>query len=379
MSHDGSYRVYFRCLFLFVLFVASSGASFHGFYSKWHFLEPGTAWYLPKDTFTAMVDGTADRPYVYRRLLPAVANWMDGHVSERAKDVLFAIKGPFGKPILTFFFDSPLALNRTYFLRYTIIYVMVSISAFISVWAMYLALRVVGQSSVTSALAAVTMILLMPYFLTGGGYFYDYPELAFLALAFLMSFRFAWWWMLPLVVLATWNKESFLLFIPTLYPILRVRSSRLSALIGTTVLCLTCVAVYLVIRVHFRGNPGSPMEFHLLKQIESMFSLSNWFEYDVTYGLLAIRGINLVSAGFVIGACRYGWGKLPDAVKRHARLAAAINIPFYLLFGYPQEIRTLSLLYPTLLVLIAVNLTDWIGEQSGEAKGETIALPGVQV
>jgi hypothetical protein len=81
---------------------------------------------------------------------------------------------------------------------------------------MYLVCKSVGYAPATAALSAIVMILLMPYFLSVGGYLYDYPELAFLALAVWMALNFDWWWMIPVVALATWNKESFLAFIPAL-------------------------------------------------------------------------------------------------------------------------------------------------------------------
>lgn len=37
-------------------------------------------------------------------------------------------------------------------------------------------------------------------------------------------------------------------------------------------------------------------------------------------------------------------------------IAAAINIPFFMLFGFPRELRNLSLLYMTLLLALAGNL-----------------------
>ena len=370
MAQDVSYRTYYHHLFLLVLFLASSGASFQGFYSKWHFREFGTTEFLPRVSFTAMVDGTADRPYVYRQLLPFLANWIDAHVSEQNKDRMFSIQGPFGKPILTYFFDSPMAVNRAYFLRYTIIYLLVAISAFISVWSMYLVARSTGQPPGIACFAAVTMMLLMPFLLTGGGYFYDYPELAFLFIAFWMSFHFDWWWMIPVVALAAWNKESFLLFLPTLYPVLRLRATRKRALIGIAVLSLICATVYLCIRATFRHNPGGSVEFHLVEQIESIITPSRWFEYEVTYGLLAFRGINLISAGFVFGTFWFGWKKLPDFARQHTKLAAMINVPFFLLFGYPGEIRTLSLIYVGFLMLIAVNLSDLTDEQNRDSRTE---------
>ena len=47
--------------------------------------------------------------------------------------------------------------------------------------------------------------------------------------------------------------------------------------------------------------------------------------------------------------------------QNHARIAFAINIPLYLLFCDVGELRDLSFLYVTLLLLIAQNLRAWNG------------------
>jgi hypothetical protein len=47
-------------------------------------------------------------------------------------------------------------------------------------------------------------------------------------------------------------------------------------------------------------------------------------------------------------------------MRRHGKFAAAINLPLYFLFGNPGELRALSMLYVTFLLLIAVNFIEWI-------------------
>ncbi len=55
-----------------VLFVVSAAASFNGFYGKYHFREYGLDAY-PVTEVNKMLDGTADRPFVYRQMLPQIA------------------------------------------------------------------------------------------------------------------------------------------------------------------------------------------------------------------------------------------------------------------------------------------------------------------
>jgi hypothetical protein len=52
-----------------------------------------------------------------------------------------------------------------------------------------------------------------------------------------------------------------------------------------------------------------------------------------------------------------GWRKLPVEMQRHAQIAAAINIPLFLLFCSPGEMRDFSMLYIVFLLLLAANLS----------------------
>lgn len=354
-------KLYYRSC-CFVLFFLTAAASFHGYYQKWHFFESGTnTKYAPGSSLDAMVDGTAKRPFVYRQLLPMLADWIDQRVPENVKDSLFAAKTNHGLLLRERLFNSPVSQSRTYFLRYWIVYATTFIFAWSSIYLMYVLCTSVGYAPPTAALSAIIMILLMPYFLTVGGYFYDYPELAFLALAVWMALKFDWWYMIPVVALATWNKESFLLFTPALYPLLRRRSSRISAVVGTGVLGLTCGVVYFVIRSRFQTNPGGTVEVRFMEQIRFLLHPFKILQPDLTYGMPSFSP--LLIALILWTLCR-GWRSLPLAIQRHAQIAAIINLPLFILFCSPGEWRNLSFLYIPLLLLLATNLSEWAGMQN---------------
>src|ERR1700758_4947116 len=64
----------FHGMCLTVLLIVASAASFSAFYEKWHFREQGARGTDLIAEFDRMIDGTANRPYIYRQLLPDVAN-----------------------------------------------------------------------------------------------------------------------------------------------------------------------------------------------------------------------------------------------------------------------------------------------------------------
>jgi hypothetical protein len=344
---------------LFALFFIAAAASFNGYYQKWHFAEADMPGDHSRASFESMVDGSAWRPYVYRQLLPTIANRLDQltpqatrhqlyerQASDQNADPdawLFAISG------------SPTEQNEVYFFRYLVLYEATFAFALVAIYAMYLTCLALDTPPLAAAFASIVVILLIPYFQSNGGFFYDYPELAFMALAVWVALRFDWGWLLPMAALGAWNKESFLLFIPTLYPILRRRSPR-SALVATGLLCLVCGAVYLSIRIRFAHNPGAPAEVWLPEQLRYFLHPSQMlFRSEETYGVRMVKVYTLIPIILIAFAVYRGWRYLPSTIKQHAQIAAAINVPLYLVLSYPGELRDLSLLYITFLLAVAAN------------------------
>src|ERR1700761_948819 len=62
-------------LYLCVLYLTVAAASFHAFYDKWGFRDVPQKGYVGESHyfFSQMLDGSAERPFIYRRLLIQVA------------------------------------------------------------------------------------------------------------------------------------------------------------------------------------------------------------------------------------------------------------------------------------------------------------------
>jgi hypothetical protein len=346
----------------FALFTAAAAASFNGFYDKHKFSEVGVADPGSGFTFEAMVDGTASRPFVYRHLVPDMANWIaagiDAVLPATTRDWLY--QGNQGRPVGERFLDSPIGNNPRYLLRYCAMYGIVFGFTLVSVYLMYGLCIYAGHAPPASTITAIGMILIMPFLLTGGGYYYDYPELAFMVLTAWMALKCDWWWILPVAALATWNKESFLLFVPALYPLLRQRAGRKSAIAATCALALVCGAVYYALKIRFENNPGVAVELHAADQIRFWVHIGALFTTpEKTYGLLAPRAIYIPTVALIGWTALCGWPRLSKRFRQHALVALAINLPLYFLFCQPGELRDLSMLYVTLIVLLAANLSEW--------------------
>jgi hypothetical protein len=363
----------YRRVCSFVLFFVAASASFSGFYQKWHFAEAGVAGQYDHAGFEAMVDGTAWRPFVYRQMLPEIANRLDSAIPPSFKNWLYLHQGKGLNAYIVAIDVSPTARNQVYFFRYLVVYVATFLFALLAVYSMYLVCRALEMPQPASTLAPVVLILLLPYIMSVGGYFYDYSELAFLSLAVFIALKFDWWWIIPVAALGTWNKESFLLVVPSLYPIIRQRTSRLGALLAVGVLGLVCASVYLSVRAQFAHNLGGTVEFGLPDQLRAYLHPLNFvLRTEETYGVRVVRAFSLFPMALLAWTVARAWKQLPLAIKRHAQIAAAINIPLYVLFCAVGELRNLSLLYIVLLVALAINLNDWL---SGAQPAGTL-LPG---
>ncbi|HEY0161748.1 MAG TPA: hypothetical protein VGB69_03650 [Edaphobacter sp.] len=338
-------------LFLWVVVV-----SFSGYYATWGFFDKPALTDHYRD-FVAIIDGTADRPYVYRRLIPSIANSAERVTPRSLQDALGKSRSRSGTPFYRAFFDSAEALNPSYSFRYFIFYAEVFLSALLAIFSAYFVCRMSEIRPLPSACAAIFLILLMPYFsIVGGGEFYDYAEVAFCALALSIALRFSWWWLVPLAVLGEWNKESFLFFVIALYPILRRSKSRVEAMLCTGVLVTLCGMVYLAIQSRFQHNPGGVVAHHFADQLRFYtHAVSIVGRPEKLYGFPVLSPHSILPLGFLGGMVWFGWKYLPLELRRHAQLAAAINLPLYLLFCSPGEIRNLSLLYMTLLLCFAHN------------------------
>ena len=360
-----SIKLYQR-LCCFVLFFLAASASFSAFYDECHFRELGVAGGWDPISFARMVDGTADRPYVYRQLLPTVANWADRMVPQSVKNRLYDRYFSSETPLrLNAMSDSPTARNRLYSFRYLIIYTLTFLFALLAVYFMYLVCAATGVPSPAGVLASIVVILLVPYMMVNTGFFYDYVELAFLALIFWISLKLDWWWAAPVAALGAWNKESFLFIIPTLYPIVRQRTSRRNTLFGIAVLSSICIVVYYSLRLRFAANPGSTVivqwrdQLHFFTHLRTMF-----FSTQELYAVRVLSPFTVAPMALLLWTAWRGWRQLAPAIKRHGQIAAAINLPLYILFCTPGEVRDLSMLYIVFLLLLAANLTDWIERRS---------------
>lgn len=359
--HSAGYRWFLLCC----AYVVVAAAVMNGFYTKWR-LNDGH----PALGLSQMVEGTAHRPYVYRQFIPALANGVQALLPPatvaRLSERLSEPRRVNSRSGLAMRYPASEALLPAVTLRYHLVYYLTFVALLASLFVMRRLCLQAGATAVASTAAPAVMALMLPFFLTEGGYFYDFVELLFVISAVLLALGGSRQTPMRLVALvalaglATWNKESFFFFTPALYPLLRRNLPRPQSAALVAVLLLVCGSVYLALRMRYAGNPGSTVDYQLWDNLRYYVDPGNWLRTESTYGVLLPRGFGIVTVLAFAGIAVNGWARLPPALRGHARVALCINLPLFVLFCSPGEMRNLSMLYPSLLCLLALALDKWL-------------------
>jgi hypothetical protein len=129
--------------------------------------------------------------------------------------------------------------------------------------------------------------------------------------------------------------------------------------------------------MRYQHNPGGAIEMHIIDQVHYLLNQPTAYSVylEKTYGLtLMERGFDLLVLLLIVWTAWRGWNLLPRPVRRHAQIAATINIPLYFVLCAPGELRDLSMLYITLLFLLAANVNRWMEDKGLEVFQRSMTL-----
>ena len=317
-------------LLLFFVFWLTAAATHSGFYSKWKLRDS------ERYGIESILNGTAPKPFVYRQLAPATAKFIESQIPESLKSRLSSVN-----------------LGQKYTFKYKIVYGLNFLFTFLSLFALRKLLISQGISANVAVLSTITFILLTPYFQTIGGYYYDSIELFFMATAILFSISSKFYLLILITILATFNKESFLLFIPCLLPFLLQVERRRHALTTIALLVLIAGLINFYIQILYADNLESSTRFQLFRNLENYLSWRTYFQFELTYGLPGPKGANALTLVFILCVCFWGWRLLTKEVKQHTVIASLINFPLFFMYCRTGELRNLSFLYISFLILLA--------------------------
>ena len=325
------------------LILAISAAGYCGFFIKWAFRDGASSM-----GFTAMIEETAQRPFVHRQLLPQTVKYIASIIPEHSKKKLETklIKGRYIDDRF-----SEAHIPQQYIIEYYLMYTFCFFAFFASIWILRSFLCEVVQDKVAGTLGAMLFALIFPFFEVLGGYYYDIFEILFMFIAARFALHGFGAGLLLLAPLAESNKESFLFFLITLYPLARTHFSVKKAAVLTLSTAFLAGITYLYIRQLYVGNPGDMADWRVYDHLNSMFRISGYFNTTSIYGFPLGQGMFLPHMICVFWIVKKSWHFLTDAWKNHAKIAFIINGILYFLFVLPNEIRDLSLLYVSFMIL----------------------------
>jgi hypothetical protein len=342
-------------ILLVFIFYWVANVAFSGYVMKWSWVNE---WQY--ENFSSMYEGTAYRPFVHRRLLFESTKKIESLMSEKQKLNLTAI---LQQNNITGFF-SHVPIESDYYLQYHLVYFI----SFSCLFAALFVLRKIGEevtgSLTTGTLAACCFGLLFP--MTDSRYFYDFSELLFFSLAILFSLKGWWQALLILSPIAEYNKESFLIFLVTLFPILAVKLGNKKAEIVRIVSIILSGCVYMYVKSVFEGNPGGIAFYKLPDHFENILACDVPEMGNIQYGMFFGYGMFSILPLMTVWIIKSTWGNLSSALKDHFKIALRLNILLYWLYCEPDEIRNFSLLYIGIFMMLAFYIKEKIADEKSD-------------
>lgn len=336
---------------LIFLILTISAAGFCGFFIKWSFRdEPDSNF-----GFVAMMEDTAKRPFIHRQLLPVIVKSTAEKIPENVKEKLSA--NLIEKQHIEKRFAQA-QIPPKYVLEYYLMFALCFLSFIAAIWILRSLLSEVLNDEVAGTLGAMLFALIFPYFEVLGGYYYDILEILFMFMAAKFALRGNFIALMILVPLATWNKESFLFFLATLYPLTRLHfDTKKSAAITLGTMFISGLA-YLYVREMFINNPGDAADGRFIEHMENLFDIGSYFLTDSIYGTPLPSRMFFLHVIYVLFIAKTSWRKLSDAWRTHIKIALVINGILYFMYVVPGELRDLSMLYISLMILTSYFIRD---------------------
>ncbi|WBM69117.1 hypothetical protein OH773_13060 [Buttiauxella sp. WJP83] len=348
--------IFTKGFLLFVIFWMASSASFSGVMGKWALLDGQV-----RNGIENMLSGSAYKPFVYRQLAPFIANTIEKNTPEEIKTF---VTDNF-KPEKTF---SKITVSNdvTLKFKYIIIYHLCFASILFSLFTLRKLLLSMGCSQISSIMSPILLALYFPYFLAGGGYFYDGIELLFMSLAVYLCINKKWLPLLVLTIPATLNKETFFFFAFTLYPLINSEMEKKKAIVFTLSIILISGIINIITKHIYANNLGGALEFHLVENIKAYFDYHTYIYVEKvnTYGIVGLGGTSLAFILLMFIIFKNGMPLCDKKTKQHIGLVTLISIPLFVLFSGTGEIRNLSFFLVSLAVLTGLIIDRYFLNQN---------------
>jgi hypothetical protein len=331
--------------------------------------------------FASTLAYSAARPFAYRVLMPALVNGTAAAIPHRAK---VSLGDYFEKKSLVYqrFYrkdkgqNAANAWTKDYELKYHLAYYYELIFLFGAM----LMLRALARAchpdapALYDAAPVVYALFLLPAYLRGG-HIYDFPEMFFLAACSHAAVTRKVQWLVLLLPLAVLNKESDILLLILLSPLLVTALQSRGALAAVMSSALLAVLVFVGTRVVFAGNPGGQVEFYLPENLRFWSKPGPYLDFTAVYApgvpFPKLQSV-FFSVPLLLLVARQ-WTLKPQWLRRMLVIATVVNVPLLLLFGAIDEIRNLSLIFVPIYLACCHSLRMLYG--AGAAQNSVVPEP----
>jgi hypothetical protein len=352
-------------LILFVVVVGGGVTQMtaHSFLEKWAFRGDAERYGL-----LFLMDGTAHRPFVYRRLAPEAVNALTNVLLKRLPDDKLD-RFTSSSPLKRYRVDQTTPGLESWTPRkavaFHVAFALVWLSLFGTLIAAAFLLKPLCDCRWPVAFVISTLAMaLIPLMFVGGGYLYDATEL--LLWTTLLAVAIRGWFSLTLLlfILMLFNKESAVFTIPALCAIFVHRLGWWRAL-SWTVAAGALGGLWLIFsRAHFSANPGQQMEWHLAVNLAFWSNPTSYFKLGSFFApaLPSLRGANILLIGLVFLPFRFGWARVRRDIRWAAVLTGLVLVPICLMGANRDEVRNFSLLFPLWFVVSANGIYAMYGQ-----------------
>src|SRR5215203_666851 len=342
-------RVFYWAAMGLIYFVVAS-AVVDSFQDHWAM---GDKW--RKSRFNKAIHYKAPPPFAYRVLVPWVVNTTAEHLPPAAQADLAAraqrMRGRYG-------------LREGNDVLYALAYYLIFLALFGTqlVWRANFAALGLGNRLFRDFAPPLAMILLPMTFMQGG-FIYDATELFLTGLALCFFLKRRWIGFYLTFVVAVLNKESnILLPIWFLAPFLLRRDWR-SLLRHGAISVAVGSPPFLFVRYLFRHSPVDPFQLLFWKNLRYLATPSSYFSgFDVyAEAVPAPEGFHVFNL-FLLGVLLAWAWRRPELREVWLIFACTVIVflPFFLLYGYRDEIRVFGPSFGA-LVLLAGNCLRSVG------------------
>ncbi len=314
-----------------------------------------------------MLEGTAQRPFVYRQLVPVTVNSLVSLIPEEQHEA-FVEYHLDRYHLKQMYFERAKYPNinkgreqwtPTYSLKFHLVYLFMFASLLACIYCMrWLQNAVFARNDSFYALTPILFMTLLPLSFVTGNFYYDFPELFFLSILLLTAVK-GWYgaWII-LLPLAVFNKESNLL-VPLLYISVIVGSLgtwRNRIYLGLSI-ALSAI-IYIYIKMLYVDNPGGTVIFRLSQNVDFWLNPKNYFLWQDFFAPLIPfpRGMNIIWIALIISTILVAWRKKPIVIKWLFVTSLVVNVPLFILFCHADEMRNLSFVFIPLFLLVSHSL-----------------------